>query len=103
MLLRDHPLMSYKGLPSWPPAWTWIEGPEDKHPTGEIGILRTVLLPKLQRANKCFLLIFYEESLYGGCLLFDDYRFCKQVTQLLQSCRNRSITDIGGLDASHTL
>ena len=26
MLLRDHPLMTYKGLRSWPPAWIWIYG-----------------------------------------------------------------------------
>jgi hypothetical protein len=28
MLLRDHPLMRYHGLPNWPPAWTWIGGVE---------------------------------------------------------------------------
>ena len=38
----------------------------------------------------------------GGCLLFDDYPFCKQVTQLNLAVIV-SITDIGGLDASHTL
>jgi hypothetical protein len=103
MLLRDHPLMSYHGVSNWPPTWTWLDGAEDKHPIGEIGILRTVLLPKLQRANKCFLLIFYEESSYGGCLVFDDYAFCKHVTQVLQSCRNRSIAEIGSLDLSYTL
>jgi hypothetical protein len=32
VLLRNHPQMSYKGVPSWPPRWIWLEGPEDKHP-----------------------------------------------------------------------
>jgi hypothetical protein len=81
MFLRDHPLISYRGFPSWPPAWTWIDGEEDKHPTGEIGILRTTLLSKIQPANRCFLLISYEGASYMGCLLFDDYVFCDQVTK----------------------
>jgi hypothetical protein len=28
MLLRNHPLMRYRGIASWPPAWTWIGGGE---------------------------------------------------------------------------
>jgi len=103
MKLRDHPLMSYHKLHNWPPAWTWIDGPEDKHPTGEIGILRTVLLPKTMPADRCFLLIRYEESCYVGCLLFEDQAFCRHITNLLQQCCNRPIVEIGDLDLSHTL
>jgi hypothetical protein len=84
MLLRDHPLISYRGIPTWPPAWTWIDGGEDKHPRGEVGILRTTLLSRIQPANRCYLLICYEGASYMGCLLFDDYALCDQVTKLLQ-------------------
>jgi hypothetical protein len=84
MFLRDHPLMSYRGVPNWPPAWTWIDGEENSHPKGEIGILKTTQLSKIQPANRCFLLIFYKDSSYIGCLLFDDRAFCDQVTKLLQ-------------------
>ena len=52
----------------------WIEGREDKHPKGEVGILRAVLRSK-DRINRCFLLMFNEESSYMGCLLFDDESF----------------------------
>jgi hypothetical protein len=45
MLLRDHPLMSYNGMPSWPPAWTWIGGVENDHPRGEVGILEAICPP----------------------------------------------------------
>jgi hypothetical protein len=83
MLLRDHPLMSYKGVPSWPPTWAWIDGREDKDPKGDVGILRTTLLSKRQPANRCFLLIFYEGSYYIGCLIFEDSVFCRHVTELL--------------------
>jgi hypothetical protein len=103
MKLRDHPLMSHHGLHNWPPAWTWIDGPEDQQPIGEIGILRMVLLSKTRPADRCFLLIGYEESSYLGCLLFDDQVFCRQMTSLLQHCCNRSIVEIGGLDLSPTL
>jgi hypothetical protein len=103
MLLRDHPLMRYRGIPSWPPAWTWIDGGEDKRPTGEIGILRTTLLSKIQPANRCYLLISYEGASYMGCLLFDDDVFCDQVTKLLQRYCNRPIAEIGSIDLAHTL
>jgi hypothetical protein len=99
MLLRDHPLISYRGIPSWPPDL--IDGGEDKHPTGEIGILRTTLLSKIQPTNRCFLLISYERSSYIGCLMFDD-DVCDQVTKLLQRYCNRPIAEIGSIDFAHT-
>ena len=102
MLLRDHPLMSYKHVPNWPPRWIWIDGPEDKHPKGEVGILRAVLLSK-DRVNRCFLLIFHQESSYIGCLLFDNHAFCSQIVKLLKGYCNRSIAEIGSLDLSYTL
>jgi hypothetical protein len=101
MLLGDHPLMSYRGIPSWPPSWSWIDGAEDKHPTGEIGILRTTLLSKVQPANRCFLLISYEGSSYIGCLLFDDHAFCSQIVKLLQAHCNRFIAEVGSIDLAH--
>jgi hypothetical protein len=102
VLLRNHPQMSYKGVPSWPPTWTWIDGQEDKRPEGELGILRSVYLSKIQRPNRCFVLIRYEDSSYMGCLLFDDEMFCGQITKLLQSYCNRSIAEIGSIDLTHT-
>jgi hypothetical protein len=103
MLLRDHPLMSRRGVCNWPPVWTWIDGREDKRPQGEIGILKAVFLSNVQPADRCFLYIDYDESSYLGCLLFDDHRFCQQIAELLQFCRHHSIAEIGGLNLSHTL
>src|SRR5262245_33614828 len=51
MLLRCHPLFSYHGMHSWPPTWTWIAGVDNKHPKGEIGILRRVQESKVQPSN----------------------------------------------------
>jgi hypothetical protein len=98
MLLRDHPLMSYKGFPSWPPVWLWIYGEEDKGPKGEIGVFRRVVQSKIQPSNRCFLFIDYEKSSYIGDLRVDDSVFCDQITKLLQGCCNRPIAQIGGLE-----
>jgi hypothetical protein len=92
MLLRDHPLMRYHGIPNWPPAWSWIDGLENKHPQGEVGILKAIQLSNVQP----------EKSSYMGCLLFNDAAFCQHIAELLQSCCNRPIAEIGGLDLSHT-
>ena len=101
MLLRDHPLMSYMGLPNWPPTWTWIEGREDKHPKGEIGTLRAVLLSGT-RPSRCLLLMSYEDSFYKGCLRFDDEVFFKHIVEVLQGCSNHSIAEIGSVHLMYT-
>ena len=103
MLLRNHPLFRYHGVLSWPPVWTWTDGVEHHRPKGEIGILRKVEPSNILPANRCFLYIEHEGSLYIGCLLFDDSSFCGQVTILLKNHCNRPISEIGSLDISHTL
>jgi hypothetical protein len=103
MLLRDHPLMRYHGIPNWPPSWLFIDGVENKHPRGEIGTLTAVDVSNVPPANRCFLSIDCEESSYMGCLLFDDCAFCDQIVKLLRSNLNRPIAEIGSLDVSHTL
>ena len=103
MLLREHPLMSYRGLPSWPPAWTWIDGVENKPRRGEIGTLRAITLTKLNPANRCYLYIDHEGSSYISCLLFDDEAFCRHIVKLLEGYCNRTIAEIGGIDLSCTL
>jgi hypothetical protein len=101
MLLRHHPLMSRYGVPNWPPVWVWVDGPENKFPKGEVGTLRWVALNGIEPADRCYLYIDHEASSYMGCLLFDDYAFCRYVAKLLESYCNRTIADIGRLDLSH--
>src|SRR5262249_18108302 len=73
MLLRDHPLMTYKGVPSWPPAWLRRVGCyENTHPTGEIGILKGVLPSTLPPPKICFLTIEHCNAEYIGALLLSD-------------------------------
>jgi hypothetical protein len=70
--LRDHPLMSYKGSHNWPPAWTRIRGREDKHPRGEVGILREVRWSPIQVGpfDRFFLVIDFDGAAYMGSLIF---------------------------------
>ena len=102
MLLRDHPLMTYRGLSNWPPAWLCTDG-HDQHPKGGVGTLKAILRSDMQPPNRCFLQISHEGSEYLGCLLFDDQPFCIQVMELLKGHCNRAIAEIGGLDVSYTL
>jgi hypothetical protein len=101
MLLRDHPRMRYRGVPSWPPTWTWTGGLENQHPGGEIGILKAIELSHVQPA--CFLSIHHEGSSYLGCLPFDDDKFCRYVAQFLENYCHHSIAEIGSLDVTYTM
>lgn len=77
MLLRDHPLMVYKGHRSWPPAWLWTAGYDTTHPRGEIGILKAVLRPHVQPHDRCFLIMEHCGAEYVGkwsCFLPRDFR-----------------------------
>ena len=103
MLLRDHPLMSYRGVPNWPPAWTWVGGIKKKRAKGEIGILKLIQLSTVLPPDRCYLYIDHEGSLYIGCLLFDEDVFCRQIVNLLQRYRNLPVAEIGSLDLSHML
>jgi hypothetical protein len=103
MLLREHPLFSYHGMHSWPPTWTWIAGLDNKHPKGEIGILRRVQKPKVQLADRCFLYIDFDDSSYIGCLLCAEHAFCTQIARILEANLNKPIRQIGSLDISRLL
>jgi hypothetical protein len=103
MLLRNHPLMQYHGVASWPPVWTWIGGTENKNPRGEVGILDEVVLSNIRPLDRCYLYIKQESATYLGCLLIDDEAFCSQVARLLRCYCNHSIVEIGSLDLAHTL
>jgi hypothetical protein len=104
MLLRDHPLMSYRGLPNWPPVWICKDDVlNKKQQRGEVGVLKTVTGCGTQPLNSCFLHIEHEGLSYIGCLLFDDLAFCGQLVKLLRGNLNRPIAEIGSIDLAHTL
>ena len=95
-----HPLLNYRGIPSWPPVWTFTGGLKNGRPRREeIGILKEVMISIVQPANRCFLHIEHKGSTYVGCLLIEDPAFCAQIVTLLQG----HFAEIGSLDLSYTL
>ncbi len=102
MKLRNHPLMSYRGLSNWPPVWTQARRDSVKTVIGEVGTLIYVHSNPLM-SSKCFLVMEHGGETYVGTLLFDNDAFCRQINILLQCHLKRSIRDIGDLDLSATL
>lgn len=101
MKLRNHPLLSYHGLPSWPPLWAWIGVKEDKAPQGEIGLL-TAVAPDLE-LPRFFLTIEYEDDVYMGCVFVQNTVFCRRLVALLQEHLGQPIEKIAALDVSPTV
>jgi hypothetical protein len=102
MLLRDHPLMSCYGIPSWPPTWRLIKGLGAERLTGEIGILTQIAVNKIPTIHRCFLYMQHEESSYLGCIFIADRAFFGQVVKILEGCLNRPISEIGSIDLTCT-
>jgi hypothetical protein len=96
MKLREHPLMSYKGLSSWPPMWVRADLRQQALEQ-EAGVLSEVRLHDLGSC-KIFLGMQYDGSRYIGYLWFDDQPFCVETYNLLKSCIGCSIKDIGDTD-----
>jgi len=96
--LRDHPLMSYRGIPNWPPVWTAEFG---NRRSGEVGVLKNVKMTHVFK-NKVFLTMICDGSRYMGCLIFDDVGFCRQIFSVLERNLGKRIKEIGDLDLAHT-
>ena len=103
MKLRDHPLMSYKGAASWPPAWFWRNGYETAHPTGEVGILKQVIPSTVSPYTGCFLIMQHLEAEYIGALLLSDPVFCQEIYRVLVQNCGELIQTIGAIDLSYML
>ena len=103
MLLRNHPLMMYNGIRSWPPVWVWKGGNDNSNPKGEVGILREVGLSRVPPNYGCSLIMEHLGAEYIGALLLNDRAFCRLVFDALLQNRFKPISEIGGIDLSYTL
>ena len=103
MLLRDHPLMTYKGLRSWPPAWLWTAGYGTTYPMGEVGILKAVLRSHTETHDRCFLVMEHCGAEYVGALLLNDPSFCREIFEVLLRNIGKTIPEIGDIDLTYTL
>jgi len=109
--VRKHPLMAYRGQKNWPPVWLWTGRGENKHPHGEVGVLKEVhivVADPLAPANprpyyRVYLFMDYRKSSYVGCLLFDDASACRQIGEILKNNCGKSLEEIGAIDLSQLL
>jgi hypothetical protein len=103
MKLRDHPLISYRDVHSWPPTWLWRGGKKHTRPHGEVGILKEVILTSIEPCSMCFLIMECEGGEYMGILRFEDSGLCREIYRVLLRHCGRPIQEIGEIDLSHTL
>jgi hypothetical protein len=97
MKLRDHPLISFKGVRSWPPVWFDAELVPGKMIKGEVGILTDVVMRELELC-RVFLTIRYQGGSFIGVLFFDDQPFCLKVYKFLKACIGKEIKNIGDME-----
>ncbi len=102
MELRRHPLMTYRGAPSWPPVWRSAVKSADRA-NGEIGILVGIEPSRVEPGNRYFITVKHNGSSYTGCLLVDDGRFGEKVSRLLQRHLRCPLEVIGGIDVRDRL
>lgn len=101
MFLRDDPRMNYRGLLNWPPKWVRRRGAgEIAPPRGEIGVLKNLLLSRVERHPRIYLIIEHENQEYIGCLLFLDSTFRDRIFQVLGKQVGNPIASISKVDAS---
>ena len=103
MWFRDHPLISYHRVPSWPPTWLWRGGNDTTNPNGEIGILKDVIPSTIEPYDRCFLVMEYCDAEYIGALLLSDTAFCREIFGVLVQNRGKTIQEIGNINLSYTL
>jgi len=97
MKLRDHPLMSYRGLRNWPLVWVAKDLKSTQRLSGEVGVLKDVRMYDLS-FKRIFLTIEYDKQLYIGCLFLDNFGFCQTVYNKLKNCVGWTIEEIAEMD-----
>ena len=98
MKLRDHPLLSYKGLRSWPPLWVRIDDVSKcQVESDETGTLIQVRIDNLADC-KIMLRMEYSGHEYAAVLMFDAQEFCLRVYQALKHYVGRAVKQLGEVE-----
>lgn len=99
MKLRDHPVLTYRGVHLWPPVWVHSRTTPIRKAIGEIGILTEVVVHDKAPAE-LFLRIKYDGLQYVGCLLFSDPGVSHRLYDILKGFSGHPIKEIGDFDLS---
>ena len=100
MELRNHPKMTWRGRPNWPPKWNGPYGPNNPLPEGETGILVKVETGAAKKVPHCFLVMRHNDQDYYGSMFFDDGTFLLQLLETLRKHIGSPFSEIGSLDIS---
>ena len=100
MKLRDYPLLSYRGVSSWPPIWVGRNSNHLDQSKTETAVLKDVTLSTT--APRCYLMIEHEGEEYLGALLFEDHNSCLRIYRLLLSHRGEVIRKVSEIDVPHS-
>jgi len=98
MLLRDHPLLTYRDDRSWPPVWLYRGGFDNTHPRGEVGILKNVFQSSVKPSTCCFLVMEHAGAEYMGELFVSDAAFCSEIYEVLLRNCSKTIQEVGDID-----
>jgi hypothetical protein len=99
MQLRNHPLMSYKGRPIWPPDWSWISGSDNTSiPAGEVGTLENVQCSHVLESVLFLTIAMLDGNRYVGSLHFNNEAFAQRVLSLLHDHVGETIQQIAEID-----
>jgi hypothetical protein len=98
MKLREHPLLSYRGVSNWPPVWIGKDGRHLKQSESDRAILKDVVQSKKAPLTRCYLMIEAEGEEYVGAVLFDDHFSCRQISRLLLEHRGEPVHKVGEID-----
>jgi hypothetical protein len=93
--------MSYVGMRNWPPAWLWRGGSDDTMPTGEVGLLKDVILSDIDPPTRCFLVMQHMGAEYVGCLSCENSAFCREIYRVLSDHCGNPIDEIADVDISY--
>jgi len=102
MQLRDHPLMHYRDIHNWPPHWCPRKITGGEKISGEIGVLKDVVVScgnlHNRHLSQVYLFIEHEDKAYIAAVLFNDATFCRQVGELMKQYYGRTLEGIGDID-----
>jgi hypothetical protein len=102
MLLREHPMMSYRGTAVGPRPGCGYGAMTLPIHRGEIGILKAAMRSTIEPYDRCFLIMEHRGAEYLGALLLSDPAFCRDICRMLIQYCGKPIREIGDIDLSHT-
>jgi hypothetical protein len=65
---------------------------------GDVGILKDVILSRVEPCDHCFLIMEHEGQEYVGTLLFEETLFCREIYRLLVEHCGDPIEKIADMD-----